>query len=218
MASTLSPAPRSARALATAPLVVGPVLLLAGVLLMPVPDAWTVSHLVFLAGTLAMLPAGLALHELLRETTSPWVRQSALALTATGTLALAGQFLVDFVVIRLAAGEDRLAAEMFDRIQGSLTLSLTLYLAGPALLFTGLAVSGAALIVRSGPRHWPGWALVGGPVLVGLARITEARPVEVVGLMLILAALARTARSATIAAASVPARPDRPPRRFDSYA
>ena len=42
-----------------------------------------------------------------------------------GTLALAGQFVIDFVVMRLAAGDHEMAGEMFDRIQASSAFALT---------------------------------------------------------------------------------------------
>lgn len=194
MSSTWS-RPRSSPPAAAA-LVVGPALLLAGVLLLPAPGAWTVSHLVFLAGTLAMLPAGVVLHRLLGDAGPPWVGRSALALTLVGALALAGQFVIDLVVLRLAAGDRETAGAMFDLLQGAPAFALTFYTVGPALLFTGLAVSGAAMLVRSGPRHRPGWALVGGTLVMGAARVAGARPGEVAGLVLILVALALTARSA----------------------
>jgi hypothetical protein len=196
MVSSLASRPRSTRGAVAASLVVGPALLLAGVLLMMSPDNWTVSHLVFLAGTLVMLPAGVALHQLLSDVTPSWLRRSGLALTIVGALALAGQFVIDLVVMRLAAGESEIAGEMFDQLQASPTFALSFYTVGPALLFTGLAVSGAALIIRSGLRHWPGWALVGGTLFMGIARLTGSRPGEVAGLALILVALASTARSA----------------------
>lgn len=187
--------PQSIRAPGAAALVIGPALLLAGVLLMMTPGAWTASHLVFLAGTLAMLPTGVVLHDLLADTGPAWVRRTGLTLTLVGALTLAGQFVIDFVVMRLAGGDGDIVATMFDRIQGSPPFALIFYTAGPALLFTGLAVSGVALIIGSGPQHWPGWMLVGGTVLMGTARLIGSRPTEVAGLALILVGLALTARS-----------------------
>src|SRR5262245_23365605 len=102
-------------------LVLAPALLVIGVLLMPVPDAWTVSHLVFLAGTVAMLPAGVLLYEQLRPDRLLW---PARALMFAGALALAGQFLIDLVVLRLA-GNRTAAGPLFDTIQGSPALALT---------------------------------------------------------------------------------------------
>lgn len=192
MSSTLSTTRPPARA-AAAVLVAGPALLLAGVILMMTP-AWTVSHLVFLAGTLVMLPTGVALADLLRGTTPAWVRRAGLALTVAGALTLAGQFLIDLVVMHLAAGDQELAGELFDQIQESLAFALTFYTVGPALLFTGLVVSGTALVIRSDGWRWPGWMLVVGPLLVGAARLTSSRPGEVAGGVLILAALTLTAR------------------------
>jgi hypothetical protein len=176
-------------------LVAGPALLLAGVILM-MTSAWTLSHLVFLAGTLVMLPTGAALHDLLRDTTPAWVRRLGLALTVAGALTLAGQFLIDLVVMHLAAGERELAGELFDQIQASTAFALTLYIVGPALLFAGLVVSGAALVRSGGWGRLPGWMLVVSPLLVGAGRLAESSPAEVAGGVLILAALALTARSA----------------------
>lgn len=193
MSSTLSTTRPPTRA-AAAVLIAGPALLLAGVILMMTP-AWTVSHLVFLAGTLVMLPTGVALADLLRDTTPAWVRRAGLALTVAGALALAGQFLIDLVVMHLAAGDREIAGDLFDQIQESPAFALTFYTVGPALLFTGLAVSGTALIIRSGRQSWPGWMLVAGPLLVGAAQLTDSRPGEAAGGILILAALALTTRA-----------------------
>ena len=73
MQPAVSSSPPFPRWPVAAALVVGPVLLLAGMILMSMPDVWTVSHLVFLAGTLAMLPAGVALHGLIRARSPSWL-------------------------------------------------------------------------------------------------------------------------------------------------
>lgn len=195
LSRTLLSGTQSVRAPGTVALVVGPALLLGGVLLMMTPGAWTASHLVFLAGTLAMLPTGLVLHDLLVGTGQAWVRRTGLALTLVGALTLAGQFVIDFVVMRLAGGDGATAATMFDHIQGEAALALIFYSVGPALLFTGLAWCGVALVVRSGLRFGPGWMLVAGSLLMGAARIIGSRPTEVAALALILGALALIARS-----------------------
>jgi hypothetical protein len=186
--------PRHAPRSGAAALAAGPALLLAGALLMGAPGAWTAAHLVFLAGTLAMPAAGTALRDLVRDDAPAWARRAALALTVAGALALAGQFVVDFVVMRLAAGDRAVARELFDRIRSSWPLEAALYSVGPALLFTGLAAFGAALLARSGWRGWAGWALVAGTLAVGGGRLAGSRAGEVAGLALILVALARTAR------------------------
>jgi hypothetical protein len=173
-------------------LALAPALLVTGVLLMPVPGAWTVSHLVFLAGTLAMLPAGVLLHEVLRDDSPAWLPWSGRVLMFVGALALAGQFLVDLVVMRLAAGDRTVAGPLFDTVQESAPLALTLYQAGPALLFTGLALVGVALVRRSRQWRLPGWLLVAGTLVEGAARVTDLRAGEVVGLGLVLVALVLT--------------------------
>jgi hypothetical protein len=178
-------------------LALAPALLVVGVLLMSTPDAWTAAHLIFLSGVVTMLPAGVLLHDLVRDDGPAWLPWSGRALMFAGALALAGQFVIDLVVMRLAGGDRARTGPMFDTVQESTPFALIAYQVGPALLFTGLAVFGIAFI----RRQWllPGWLLVAGSLTVGAARITDLRAVEVIGLALILAALVRTvavARSA----------------------
>jgi hypothetical protein len=172
------------------PLVAGPALMAVGVVLMMMPSAWTVSHLIFLAGTLTMIPAAMVIHELVRGISPSWLPRVGLWLAVTGALALSSQFVIDLAVMELANGNRDVAGEMFDQIQQSSAFSLTLYIVGPALLFVGLAVFGAAMIIRS--RRWiqPGWILVTGALLMGLARVIGSRPTEVAALVIILIALA----------------------------
>ena len=171
-----------------AALLAGPGLLLAGEVLLAVPDAWTVGHAVFLAGALAMLPAALALHGLLDGIGPRWLRGAGLALSALGALALAGQFLIDFLVAQLAADQDAVRSALFDQLQAAPLISLTFYSAGPALLFTGLAASGAAMLTRP-PLARPGWLLITGTLLTALARIVDQRVLEIAGGALIVLAL-----------------------------
>lgn len=165
-------------------LLAGPALLLAGLLLMLSPSAWTVAHMIFLAGTLVMLPAALVLHDLLAGA-PPWLRGTGLLLTATGALALAGQFVLDFAVAQLAGDGDR--GPLFTRLQASPTLETIFYTAGPALMFIGLAVSGAGLV---GQGRRAGWVLIAGTLVVGMSRLLEERLVEVAGTALVLVACA----------------------------
>ncbi|MEV4776401.1 hypothetical protein LTA6_001438 [Microbacterium sp. LTA6] len=196
--STTSSSPRQepSRATRAAALVTGPALLLVGVVLMILPGFWTLSHLVFLAGSLAMLLTGLALIGLCADRRSAWPGRTALALTAAGALALAGQFVIDFVVIRLGDGDAEAVDRLFDRIQSAAPLDLIFYTVGPALLFTGLAVFGILLVLRPRLQRVPGWMLVAGASLMGVARVVESRPTEVVALAIILIGLALTARAA----------------------
>lgn len=173
-------------------LAIAPTLLIIGVLLMPVSAAWTVSHLIFLAGTIAMLPAGVLLHDLVRDGRPAWLPWAGRTLMFVGALALAGQFLVDLAVDHLAGGDKALAGPMFDTIQEATPFSLILYQVGPALLFTGLALFGAAFVRRTGRWLLAGWLLVVGTLTVGAARVTDLRAVEVIGLGLILGALLLT--------------------------
>lgn len=171
------------------PLVGGPALMAAGVVQMMTPSAWTVSHLIFLAGALTMIPAAMVIHELVKRVSPSWLPKVGLWLTVTGALALSGQFVIDLTVMHLANGNRDVAGEMFDQIQQSSAFSLTVYLVGPALLFVGLAVSGAAMIIHSPLWLRPGWILVTGSLLMGLARVIGSRPTEVAALVLILIAL-----------------------------
>jgi hypothetical protein len=180
-----------------------PALLLAGVVLMAAPDAWTVAHLVFLGGALLMLPVGAVLHGLLDG--AGWLRPAGTALTTVGALALAGQFVLDFAVRQLAGDADAARSAMFDRLQESPVFALIFYSAGPALLFTGLALSGLAMVRTRPALRRPGWVLVAGTLVMAAARIVEQRIVEIVGLGLILAALALVAHRWT----AVPRRAER---------
>jgi hypothetical protein len=174
---------------AAAALPAAPALLLAGVVLMIVPDAWTAGHAVFLSGALAMLATAVVLHGLLDGAGRGWLRHGGLALTVAGALALAGQFLIDFVVAQVAGGQEAARAEVFDRVQESPVFSLAFYTAGPALLFVGLALSGVVLVGHSAALRRPGWVLVAGTLVMGLARVVGLRVLEVVGLGLIVVAL-----------------------------
>jgi hypothetical protein len=177
-----SPARRAA-------LLAGPALLLAGEVLLSLPDAWTVGHAVFLAGALAMLPTALALHDLLDGVGPRWLRAAGLALTALGALALAGQFLIDFLVARLAADQDAVRSALFDQLEGAPLVSLTFYTVGPALLFTGLAASGAAMLTRPVLAR-PGAILIAGTLLAALSRIVDQRLLEIAaGAVIVLALL-----------------------------
>ncbi|MGH3876001.1 MAG: hypothetical protein ACRDSK_03090 [Actinophytocola sp.] len=184
-------------------LALAPALLVVGVLLMSTTDAWTASHLIFLCGAVTMLPAGVLLHDLVRDGPA-WLPWSGRALMFAGALALAGQFLIDLVVMRLAGGDRTLTGPMFDTIQESTPLALIVYQVGPALLYTGLAVFGISFIRRTGQWFLPGWLLVAGSLTVGAARITDIRAVEVIGLALVLAALVLTVALARSPAKGVP--------------
>jgi hypothetical protein len=176
-------------------LTLAPALLVLGVLLMSLPGAWTASHLIFLSGVVTMLPAGVLLHDLVRDDALAWLPWSGRALMFAGALALAGQFLIDLVVMRLAHGDRTRTGPMFDTIQESTPFALVAYHVGPALLFTGLAVFGMAFVRRAGRWLLPGWLLIAGSLTVGAARITDLRAVEVIGLALILAGLVLTVAS-----------------------
>lgn len=171
-------------------LVPAPALMLVGVALMPIPGTWNLSHLLFLAGTLLMAPAALTLHRL-ADRGSVLLRRVGLGLTLVGVPALAGQLLIDLVVLELAGGERRGMAPLFRTIQASPAFELPLYTVGPALLFTGLALSGAALLRNRG--GWPGGVLIAGTLLMGAARIADVQVAEIAALVLILAAFVGTA-------------------------
>jgi hypothetical protein len=179
-------------------LLAGPALLLAGEVLLTVPDAWTAGHAVFLGGALAMLPAAVVLHGRLAGVGPRWLRGAGLLLTVLGALALAGQFLIDFLVAQLAADQDSIRSALFDRLQDAPLLSLAFYTVGPALLFTGLALSGVAMLTRAATLGRAGWTLVAGTLVMALARIVQARLLEVTGLTVILVALVLVARPAAV--------------------
>lgn len=166
------------------------------------PDAWTAGHAVFLGGAVAMLPAGVALHRLLDGVGPRWLRRGGLALTVVGALALAGQFVLDFVVAQLAGDNDAVRSALFDRLQDTPLTSLFFYTAGPALLFTGLALSGAAMVVPRAALARPGAVLVAGTLVMALARITDQRLLEVAGLAVIVVGLALAVRASTPAVMS----------------
>ncbi|MFC4945697.1 hypothetical protein [Pseudonocardia sp. GCM10023141] len=174
-------------------MVLAPGLMLAGVALMPAPGTWNLSHLLFLAGTLLMAPAGLVLWRLLDGGGPPWLRHSGLLLVLLGVPALAGQLLIDLVVLQLAGGDRTGMGPLFRAIQASPTFDLLLYSSGPALLFVGLALSGAALLLRGGAPRLPGWALITGTLVMGAARVTDQHLAEIAGLAVILVALAAVA-------------------------
>jgi hypothetical protein len=118
-----------------------------------------------------------------------WLRAAGLALTAVGALALAGQFVIDFAVAHLAADQDAVRSALFDQIQAAPLMFVTFSAVGPALLFTGLALSGVAMLTRPVLAR-AGGALVLGTLLAALARIIDQRLVEVAaGAVIVLALL-----------------------------
>jgi hypothetical protein len=204
MLSHTRPLPRAS----TAVLLAAPALLLAGAVLLAVPTAWTVGHAVFLGGAVLMIPAGAALHRLLDGVGPRWLRRGGLALTVVGALALSGQFVLDFVVAQLAGDDEAARSALFDRLQDTPLTSLVFYTAGPALLFTGLALSGAAMVVPRAALARPGAVLVAGTLVMALARATDQRLLEVVGLAVIVGALALAVRPSTAPVAGrAPAQP-----------
>ena len=183
-------------ALAAAVMVIAPVLLATGRGLMLVPSAagfttlWTVTHVMFLGGTVLMIPAALAMHQLARGYARPWLRDLGLAIVFVGALALAAQFVVDLMVAVLANGDPRAGGALFDRVQASALVDVALYTVGPSLMFVGLIVQAAALATVRAVRRWAVIALVVGPSVVGAGRVTGSALVELAGLVLIAIAMA----------------------------
>lgn len=184
------------RGLGTAVMVIAPLLLVVGRGVMLVPSAegfttlWTITHVVFLAGTVLMIPAALAMSQVARGHARPLLRDVGVAVVFVGALALAAQFVVDLMVAVLAHGDSQAAGALFDQLQASALVDLVLYTVGPSLMFVGLIVQAAALArVRALPR-WAVIALVVGPSVVGIGRATGRALVEVAGLTLIVIAVA----------------------------
>ncbi|MGH8877940.1 MAG: hypothetical protein ACRD0P_11450 [Stackebrandtia sp.] len=179
---------------ATAPLVVAPALLAIGTVLMITPNEWTVAHLTFLGGAVAMLAVGGMLFRLFTQAGAAyWLGRIGGALTIAGALTLSGQFVIDIAVMRLAEGESEAMSTMFNQLQESWVLSATFYSVGPALLYLGLAAAGIALLRSS--LVAPGWILTAGALLMASARIVDIRAIEVVALVLVLGALTWTAQA-----------------------
>jgi hypothetical protein len=165
-----------------------PGLLAVGTALMITPNAWTLSHAIYLSGAVAMLIVGCRLARLPFAPGLPdRLGRIGAGLTVTGALALSGQFVIDFAVMQLAGGESDTAGDMFVRLGESLTFSTVFYTVGPALLFIGLSIVGLA--VARGPLPAAGWTMTGGSLAMGLARVISERAVEVGALVLITGAL-----------------------------
>lgn len=206
-ATSAAPPGGSYRAmLATAVAVLAPVLLLTGRGLMSAPAArgftatWTVAHLLFLAGTVLMIPAALVLSRLARGRAAPWLRDLGVALVFAGAMALAAQFVLDLAVAVLAEGDRQAGGALFDRLQSSAVINVVLYLVGPSVLFVGLIVQAVALLRAPAQRRWAAILLIVGPTVVGIGRGADLPPLELTGHALIAAAMA--------AAVTAPARPD----------
>ena len=197
--TTATDRPHTSSVTMAAVMVIAPLLLVTGRGLMLVPSArgfttwWTVTHVMFLAGTVLMIPAALALSRLARGHAGPVLRDLGVAVVFVGALALAAQFVVDLTVSVLADGDPQAGGALFDQLQAVALIDLTLYVVGPALLFVGLIVQAVALArVRAVPR-WAVIALVAGPSLDGIGRATGQAVVEVAGLALIAIAMAASA-------------------------
>lgn len=172
---------------------IAPGLLAAGTVLMMTPDAWTVSHAIYLCGAVAMLVVGSIVAGLPFPPGLPRLMSRVGAgLIVVGALALSGQFVIDFTVMQLAGGESDAAGDMFVRLQGSWVFSAVFYTVGPALLFLGLSLVGLAVARCFVPAA--GWALTSGSVAMGVARVIGERAVEVGALVLIMGALWWTAQ------------------------
>jgi hypothetical protein len=175
---------------------VAPVLLAAGRGLMMVPSAqdfttlWTVTHVMFLAGTVLMIPAALALSQLARGYAKPWLRDLGVSIVFVGALALAAQFVVDLMVAVLAHGDPQAAGTLFDQLQASALIDLVLYTVGPSFMFVGLIVQAAALARVRSVQRWAVIVLGVGPPVVGIGRATGSALIEVSGLVLIAIAMA----------------------------
>lgn len=184
------------KGLAAAVMMIAPLLLAAGRGLMLVPSAegfttlWTVTHVMFLAGTVLMIPAALAMSQLACGYARPWLRDLGVAVVFVGALALAAQFVVDLMVAVLANGDPQAAGALFDQLQTSAPIDLVLYTAGPSFMFVGLIVLAAALARLPRMRRWAVIALVVGPSVVGIGRVTGNALIEVAGLVLIAIAMA----------------------------
>ncbi|HSK97816.1 MAG TPA: hypothetical protein VK891_14435, partial [Euzebyales bacterium] len=190
--------------LATAVVVVAPLLLVIGRGLMTAPaaraftPAWMVAHVLFLGGTVLMIPAAPVVSHLARDRAAPWLRDLGVALVFLGACALAAQFVVDLAVAVLADGDPQAGGALFDHLQASTAVNMVLYLVGPAVMFVGLIVLGTALLWAPAQRRWAAVVLMVGPSVVGIGRATDQPIVELVGLALIAVAM--------IAAVTAPAR------------
>lgn len=188
-----TPKPGRLGATKSALLWIAPGLLAVGTALMITPDAWRVSHAVYLSGAVAMLIVGSVLAGLPFAPGLPRLLGCVGAgLTMAGALALSGQFVIDFTVMQLAGGESDVTGAMFVRLQESLAFSAVFYTVGPALLFLGLSLVGLAVARSSLPAA--GWTMTGGSLVMGLGRVIEERAVEVGALVVIMGAMWWTAQ------------------------
>jgi hypothetical protein len=181
--------------LATAVVVLAPLLLVTGRGLMMTPAArgftatWTVAHVLFLTGTVLMIPAALVMSRLARGHAAPWLRDLGAAVVFVGAIALAAQFVVDLAVAVLAEGSQQTGGALFDRLQASTAVNVLLYLVGPSIMFVGLIVQAVALLRVPAQRHWAAVVLIVGPTVVGIGRATDQPPIELTGLALIATAM-----------------------------
>lgn len=186
---------------ALATLWIAPTLLVMGTVAMLTPNAWTVAHAVYLTGAVGMILVGVTLTRWTPGTGPSIVfARAGGVLTLLGALALTAQFVIDFWVMSQAGGERAVAAELVGDLQQVPLITLTVYAVGPALLFVGLMLSGVAMVRTI---NGPGWVLLGGSALMGLARVVDQRVLEVPALIVVVIALGWLARRL---ADSVPAR------------
>jgi hypothetical protein len=155
-----------------------------------------VAHVVFLAGTVLMLPAALVVSHMARDRAAPWLRDLGVVLVFAGALALAAQFVVDLAVAVLADGDQQAGGALFDQLQASTPVNVALYLVGPSIMFVGLMVQAAALLRVPAQRRWAAATLMAGPIVVGLGRAIDGALLELVGLASIAVALSAVALAA----------------------
>lgn len=177
-----------------------PLLLVIGTIALIAPHAWTFGHAVYLAGAVGMIVAGLTLcrwHP--GSGVTVFFARVGGGITVLGAMALTAQFVIDFVVMARAGGERHGAVELVRHLQRSAPITAAFYTVGPALLFVGLMLVGVAMLPSLTAA---GSALLAGSALMGVARIVDLRPLEVVALIAIVIALGRLARAEPAAVTS----------------
>lgn len=117
----------------------GPLLIVAGQLLLRTGGPWLAAHLIFFAGLLAILPAYDAIDRLRGgRTLSGWASVGRFFVLG-GSILTAGQFAIDLAADVAARGDVAARSDWMDSVLGHNTaFDAVFYLIAPNLLFVGI--------------------------------------------------------------------------------
>jgi hypothetical protein len=123
-------------------------------------DVWEAAHVWLLIGSVALIPASLALRRLLRAR-SPWLVDIATAIAVIGGALTVGQMALDFAMLAAAQGTPP-AQDVVDRLRAMPIVDWAFYKLPNSAMFAHV------LFVVALWREGRGWRLAAGLVTIGI--------------------------------------------------